>query len=124
MKKTFFLIGTSLVLAATQLYAQTETAQKIVVYYPFDGVKSAQEITALDNDIKQLINVTDSKTEYKAGKTTAQLQVWVSYPTNSKESDNVFTAALLKRLLIEKGYMPAQPRQMEVTTTQHNNSSK
>ncbi len=117
MKKTVFLIGTSLLFAATQLLAQTETEKKIVVYYPFDGVKSVQEIITLDNDIKQLINVTDSKTEYKAGKTTAQLQVWVSYPTHTKETDNLFTAALLKRLLIEKGYTPAQPRQIDVTTT-------
>lgn len=124
MKKTVFLISASLVLAVTQLHAQTEQSKKIVVYYPFEGVKSVQEITALDNDIKQLINVTDSKTEYKTGKTTAQLQVWVTYPTHTKESDKVFTPALLKRLLIEKGYTPAQPRQIDITTTQNGNVSK
>ena len=80
--------------------AQTAESNKMVVYYPFEGVKSTEEIAALDLDIKKIMNVTDSKTEYKAGKTNAQLHVWVTYPAIMHESDKVFSTVLLKQLLL------------------------
>jgi hypothetical protein len=107
MKKINLLIS-SLALSTVML-AQNNKENTAVVYYPFDGVKSLNEIKQLDIDIKKIINVTDSKTEYKEGKSQAQLRVWVKSNPNAKESDKIFTPALLKQMLVEKGYMPHQP---------------
>ncbi len=117
MKKLFVLLTISLLAVKTQAQSKVTTENKIVVYYPFEGIKSTNEVALLDNEIKQLINVVDSKTEYKAGKTNGQLRVWVSYPSNPREGDELFTAVLLKKLLIKKGYVPQQPRQTSALAT-------
>ncbi|MEQ1734068.1 MAG: hypothetical protein ABL940_10360 [Bacteroidia bacterium] len=114
MKTITFLITIVLISSLTTTKAQTAEGNKIVVYYPFEGVKSAEEIATLDLEIKKIMNVTDSKTEYKAGKTNAQLHVWVTYPAVMHESDKAFSTVLLKQLLLQKGYKPLQPREIKV----------
>lgn len=111
MKKALVLLTISFFALKAQAQDKSVSENKIVVYYPFEGIKSTKEVTILDNEIKQLVNVVDSKTEYKKGKTNGQLRVWVTIPSNLKENDEVFTAVLLKQLLIKKGYVPQQPRQ-------------
>ncbi|MBC7412152.1 MAG: hypothetical protein H7331_06820 [Bacteroidia bacterium] len=118
MKKIIVLIVSALCINVTNTQAQTENAsaeKKILVYYPFDGVNTTEEIALIDSEIKKMVNVTDSKTEYKAGKTKAQLQVWVTYKANMGENEAVFTAAMLKKLLLQKGYNPHQPREINIT---------
>ncbi|MEQ1733759.1 MAG: hypothetical protein ABL940_08800 [Bacteroidia bacterium] len=120
MKKIIIVLASAFCINATNTQAQSEnsaTAKKILVYYPFDGIKTVEEVAVLDTEIKKMINVTDSKTEYKAGKTNAQLQVWVSYNSNMRENEAVFTAAMLKNLLLQKGYNPHQPREINITNS-------
>ncbi|MBC7413205.1 MAG: hypothetical protein H7331_12220 [Bacteroidia bacterium] len=114
MKNITFLIIITLISSLTTAKAQTAEGNKMVVYYPFEGVKSENEIAILDQEIKKMMNVSDSKTEYKAGKTNAQLQVWVTYPAVMLENEKFFSTVLLKQLLLQKGYKPLQPKEVRL----------
>ena len=115
MKNITFLIIILIIASHTRVNAQTNKINKMVVYYPFEGVNSVDEIAVLDQEIKKMINVSDSKTEYKLGKTSAQLHVWVTYPAVMHENEKFFSTVLLKQLLLKKGYKPLQPREVSET---------
>jgi hypothetical protein len=99
-----------------QAQETTSVSNKILVYYPFSDANKNTNFSKLTAEIKSLVNVTDVKTEYKKGKQTAQLVVSVTYPVHPHESEVTFMPVMVKKALIENGYKPLQPRQVNVVT--------
>lgn len=110
--KTLLLLLNLVIFSPTFLLAQTtNTSQQEVTsmyYYDFSGELSATNISQIETEVNQLVNVYEAKVKYKEEKQLGQLVVIVKERPRKSEGDILFQPTDLKKIISQHGLMPKE----------------
>lgn len=113
MKKSVLLFFYFSIFCFSQTFAQQKhpgTTKEIIKthYYTFQAQVNDERIIELEQALSKLEFITQAKVKYKPEKGMGQLMVISSNPQVIRENQKEFSPTILKKTLINLGFMPLE----------------
>lgn len=84
-------------------------------YYTFTGTASQEQLDFLQQDLKSIEFVNEVKIEYKSEKHAGQVRLITKEYQVTSEGDKQFSPTIIKKTLLNKGFMPVEYRNENIT---------
>lgn len=103
-----YFISVFFVCAITTLFAQEKSSRFIQVKYTYsiEQVKSENQLTKLEAELKQIKGVEQVKYLYKPEKQTAQFVIYTTQQVRQSEGDDEFKITSLKSAILKNDLVP------------------
>jgi uncharacterized FlaG/YvyC family protein len=106
----FFLLSTPIIYA--QLGSTTEIqnpkTKKYTYQYSFENASSEEVVKATESSLKNLLNVSEVKSKYKADSKKGEFTITVIETEGKSESQELFSPKMIKETFLQHGLKPIE----------------